>query len=255
MKHILFLFIILSLNTLYSCEEDTKTQYVVENDNIDDISSTQLLFSAIEYDLYTAEKKQANRHTNYLIEKISQGKKLYCTQEIEDVQRLISDLETFETEILYKSEHSSLEELRDLKGRYIMLQTKDDHDPYLYQLWRYEEEMYYTTKAAMDPKLDLYEWGEFQMMVDCMNENWYMVNLHYPSIELFGNNKLGYKIQTTAKIHLQKSMDQFNIAVQSDDYQKYDLCNHGMLLRESYIKYINTFIGQDDGMLLFLAVI
>ncbi len=255
MKYFILLFSALILSIFYSCENESNNQTISYSEQIDDHSKTQLLFSTIEYDLYVAEKELAKLHTIDLIDNIEISQKIYCQDENNDIKLLLEDLHIYADQVSNEPNHWSLEKLRELKGQYISLQTRDSYDPYLYQLWRFEEEMYYTTKAAMDPKLDLYEWGEFQMMVDCMNEDWQLVNLHYPSIELFGKNELGYKIQTMAKIHLQKSIEELNEAVRSDDYINYDLCNYATILREKYINYIKTFIAQEEELLPFLATI
>lgn len=255
MKHLSILFIVLGMSVLYSCQNEPSEKPKVELTVVNDFSATQLLFTAIEHDLYLGELALAADHTNRLKNKISDNKQMYCLDESTDVNHLINDLEVYENKVLDENIHWSLDRLRDLKGQYVMLQTRDDYDPFLYQLWRFEEDMYDVTKAAMDPKLDLYEWGEFKMMVDCMNDEWQLVNLHYPSMELFGNNHLGYKIQTTAKIHLQKSMEKFNIALMSGDYEKYDLCDHAISLRENYVRYINTFISQEEELTPFLATL
>ena len=253
MKYSIIIFLVLALNTIWSCgvePDNLKTSY---KSPMNVQYETQLLFSTIEHNLYSEEKELAQDNTKYLISSISNNQKIYCYEDTEHIALFLKSLFVFKDDLSHENIQWSLERLRDLKGKYIGLQTRDEYDPYLYQLWRFEEQMYYTTKAAMDPKLDLYEWGEFQMMIDCMNEDWQLVNLHYPSIELFGNNELGYKIQTMAKIHLQKSIDEFNKAIQSDDYINYDLCSYATSLREKYINYIKTFIAQEEELLPFLA--
>ena len=240
---------------MYSCEDEPNNRLDLQFVQIDDYSATQLLFSTIEYDLYMDESTLANSHIKELKNSIDDNPNLFCTDELERLKNLVFDLDVYADQVLKESKYWSLDKLRFLKGQFMIMETKEDYDPYLYHLWSYEEEMYYTTKAAIDPALDLYEWGEFKLMVDCMNDDWEMVRLHYPSIELFGNNHLGYKIQTMAKIHLQESMNEFNTAVRSDDYIKYDLCEHGDALRESYIKYIKTFVAQEEELSPFLATL
>ncbi len=255
MKYTLLFVLVIILPILYSCEDEPGNLPEAQLVEIDDFSAIQLLFSSIEYDLYIGEKELANVHTNELKNRIAGSTKMYCDEEFLDLQDLMRNLGVYADQILKESEDWSLDKLRDLKGQYIMMETEDDYDTYLYHLWNYEENMYYTTKAAIDPKLDLYEWGEFKMMVDCMNADWEMVRLHYPSIELFGNNELGYKIQTMAKIHLQEALEKFNMAVESNDYLKYDLCDHGEAIREAYIRYIRTFVSQEEELSPFLATL
>jgi len=222
---------------------------------VDDYYGTQLLFSSIEYDLYLEDRAQASFHASELRNTMQRSVKLYCDGTADRVTGLIADVDKYADQVLTENEPWSLEKLRDFKGQFILMQTDDDYDPYLYHVWRFEEEMYYTTKAAIDPMLDLYEWGEFKMMVDCMNEDWEMVKRHYPSIELFGSNTLGYKAQTMGKIHLQESINQFNIAVNSDDYITYDLCEHGERLREMYVQYIKTFVSKEESITPFIATL
>lgn len=255
MKHTLFLFLAFSIIAIYSCQDEPNNQLDLQTVQVDDFSATQLLFSLIEYDLYIGESKLANNHINNLKNKIADNQKLFCIHESEGLKNLIVDLDMYADQVLKESKDWSLDKLRFLKGQYMIIETKEDYDPYLYHVWKYEEDMYYTTKAAIDPKLDLYEWCEFEMLVEGMNDDWEMVRLHYPSIDLFGNNHLGYKIQTMAKIHLQESMNQFNTAVRSDDYVKYDLCDHGDALRESYIEYIKTFVAQGEELSPFFATL
>jgi hypothetical protein len=255
MKYNLLLVLAIILSSLYSCEDEPYNLPEAQVVEIDDFSAIQLLFSSIEYDLYIGEKALANVHANELKNRVAASTKMYCDEEFLDLQDLVRNLGVYADQILKESEERSLDRLRDLKGQYILMETQDDYDTYLYHLWSYEENMYYTTKAAIDPKLDLYEWGEFKLMVDCMNADWEMVRLHYPSIELFGNNELGYKIQSMAKIHLQEAMKKFNTAVESNDYIKYDLCDHGEAIREAYVRYIRTFVSQEKELSPFLATI
>lgn len=255
MKHLTILTLALSVVVLFSCQEDQSIDLATTEVTIDEFSVTQLIFSKIEYDLYTGDRNAATLHTRELGLRIEADSEMYCYEEFDQIRTLVDDLGVFANRLSDEDEEWALDKLRDLKGQFVMLQTEVDYDPYLFLIWRFEEEMYYTTKAAMDPKLDLYEWGEFQMMVDCMNDNWTSVRLHYPSIDLFAGNELSYKIQTTAKIQLQTTLDEFNKAVDSDDYITYVLCDHGEQLREGYIRYIKTIVNQNDELMPFLATI
>jgi len=255
MKYLNILSLSILITTLFSCQEDQLTNFEFAEVAIDEFAMTQLLFSQIEYDLYVGDRNAAALHAHDLGLRIEADSEMYCYEEFDDIRTLVEDLDSYASKIANEEEDWSLDKLRDLKGQFFMLQTEVDYDPYMFLIWRFEEEMYYTTKAAMDPKLDLYEWGEFQMMVDCMNEDWTSVRLHYPSVDLFDDNELSYKIQTTAKIQLQESLDRFNQAVDSDDHITYVLCDHGEQLRTSYIRYIKTFVDQEDELEPFLAII
>ncbi len=92
-------------------------------------------------------------------------------------------------------------------------------------------------------------------MVDCMNEDWEMVQRHYPSIELLGNNNMAYKLQTTRKIHLQESINRFNTAVNNDDYIQHDLCEYGEDLRYIYVEYIKSHVDREKSISIFLATL
>jgi hypothetical protein len=236
----------------YSCSNDSNS--ALEFVEVDPMIDAQLLFSSIEYNLYMGKRQKASLQATTLLKSISDNTKVSTTKNLKIYKDLLNNIASYSSQIKHKSEHWSLEELRDLKGQFIMMENKDDYNPFLFNLWKYEEAMYYTTKAAIDPMLDLYEWGEFQPLVTCMNQEWKSVISHYPALELFDSNRLSYKIQTLAKIRLQKTMDNFNIAVNSDDYINYDLCDYGFALRESYVQYLKTIVDQQSELEPHLAI-
>lgn len=250
------LFAILILTTLIFCQctdisPDEKRSIVATDPYI----STQLLFSTVEYEVYRENKTRAVMHSLQLYQNLTDRTDSYSPGDDARVIRLADDVMHYAQELPSQDAQTSLEGLRDLKGQYLHINTYHD-DHYLYYLWRYEEEMFYTTKAAMDPLLDLYEWSEFVMMVACMNDDWDMVMQHYPSEELLGNKYDQDQKQAKAKINLEESMLRFNAAVDSNDYQRYDLCDHGAALRQSYVNYLKTCVGQYESMMkAYLATI
>lgn len=253
MKNFLKTLTVIVLISMAGCEQKPVVTFVIANTPIDNFSATQLQFTKIEYSLYIRDKALACTHAKDLSSKIRSMNKIFCLEEIEEVHMLITNIERYAIKVAIENVDRSLDQLRTLKGRFMMIQTVNDHNTYLYNIWRFEEEMYYTTKAAIDPMLGLYEWGEFEQMVECMNEDWQIVQLHHPSSALFENNGLAYKIQTMARIDLQKFITRFNQATKSDDYKTNGICEHAMALRESYIAYIKTFVDQIEEQKPFLS--
>lgn len=241
---------ILAFSTLMlaQCAEsmsDTKSQEMP----VDPYISTQLLFSNVEYYVYTEDKTNAVMHIMQLYQNLSDHADVYCPDDGARVGSLADAVMRYAQQLTRHDVQSSLEKLRELKRQFLLINAHQDTDHYLYHLWQYEEDMYYTTNAAMDPMLNLYEWNEFVQMVACMNDDWELVKRHYPSAELLGNEQIQYKALTKSKINLEESMLRFNHAVDSDNYLKYDLCDHGAALRQTYVEYLKTLVLQYEAMM------
>ena len=196
----------------------------------------------MEYALLNDNYDTAIHHADNLDALLKDGYKLFCPEESAQIDGARMTNRILVQNIQNKKTQDLLDDLRILKGTIIHLETDDDYDPYFAFLWRFEEDMHYATEIAMDPMLDLYEWNEFTYMVDCMNDSWAPLKMHYPSPEMLNNDPIKYKNQTIHKIYLEKAVDRFNTAVETADYIKYPLCESAEDVRNAYIEYLNSFI-------------
>lgn len=209
----------------------------------------------IEHGLWTKDYDQAKNHSKNLDMILKNGYNLFCPEESAHIDgaRMINAI--LVQDIGNKNYEKLMDDLRILKASIINMETDDDYDPYFAFLWRFEEEMYATTKVAIDPMLDLYEWNEFEDMVACMNQTWEPIRMHTPSPEILDNDPAKYKNQTVYKIYLENAMKTFNTAVTTNDYENYPLCESAEAVRNAYIDYINTFIQYSTGTEFFMAKI
>lgn len=210
---------------------------------------------SMEYALLTKKHKQAIVHANSLDELLKNNYNLYCPNESDQIDGARMTNHILKENIANANTKDLLDDLRVLKATIINLETDDDYDPYFAFLWRFEEEMFAATKVAIDPMLDLYEWNEFEDMVYCMNQSWEPVRLHFPSPKFLDYDTAKYKNQTVYKIYLENALEQFNKSVNSDDYEKYPICESAEAVRSAYLDYIKTFIQSSIGSDLMLAKI
>ena len=209
----------------------------------------------MEYALLTQDYKSAEFYSDNLDTHLKDGYKLYCPDESAQIDGARLTNKIFAQHLEEKNLETLLDDLRILKGTVVSLVSDDDYDPFLAFLWRFEEDMYYATETAMDPMLDKYDWNEFKLMVDCMNDSWYPLQLHYPSPEILDHDEERFKNQTKYKIYLQKAIEKFNAAVETADYSKNPICEPAEDIRKAYLAYINTFIIRDTGKQDFMATL
>lgn len=243
-----FAFILILSFLLWNCNSPQSQQ----QQSTDEHAMIYQELLGIEYALLTSKKDIAIDHSENLDEILKNGYNLFCSNESLKIDGARMTNNLLKQHIENNNTNDLLDELRLLKATIINLETDDDYDPYFAFLWRFEEEMYATTQVAIDPMLDLYEWNEFDNMVDCMNQVWEPLRLHSPSPEILDHDQEKIKTQTVHKIYLDKSIEHFNKAVKSTDYEVYPICESAEAVREAYIQYIKTFIqlsGSTDIML------
>jgi hypothetical protein len=207
----------------------------------------------LEYNLLSSEYQDATYNVQNIDHLLKVEYNMFCLGQSTqiDAARLVNHM--IAQNINQNIKNGLLDDLRVLKSIILSLEVDDDFDPYLAYLWIFEEDMYEVTEVAMDPMLGLYEWNEFMVMVESMNMNWQTVLLHQPSTEIIYKDEIQNKNQSTYKIFLDKSIDSFNYAVQSDDYETHSLCDNAELLRMAYKDYIYSLINPPAENRKFLA--
>jgi len=161
---------------------------------------------------------------------------------------LETELQKLEKKLLKKEDDFLLQQsLQKIKFHLINISLKYHNDQYFPRLWSFENALLQTTKVAQDPLLDLYEWGEFQEMVTCMNQEWIPLrSLKLKQSYIDYNEELVYSYYHQ-KTQLIQALDSFNVAVNSDDHEKYDLCEYGATLEWKYIQFLQTLNPNDTG--------
>ncbi|MDF1698797.1 MAG: hypothetical protein P1U56_23285 [Saprospiraceae bacterium] len=241
--------IIFCVSTFLACTKEAPAP----TNTIDDYTLIYQELLGVEYALLTQDHTEAVLHINSLDDLLKESYNLFCPEESAQLDGARLNNQILKQNILGKKTSSLFDDLRILKASIINLQTDDDYDPYFAFLWRFEEEMDYTTTIAMDPLLDLYEWNEFEDMVACMNQTWQPVRNHSPSPAALNYDPLLYKNQTVYKIYLENAVANFIKAVESNDYENFPLCENAEALRTAYIEYIKTFINSSEITDSFLA--
>jgi len=223
--------------SIWSCSKDQPLPLETGDEHV--LIYQELL--RMEYAILTDDHAKLIEHSNNLDMLLKNNYNLFCPEESSQIDgaRMTNKILAQHTQT--EKKHILLDDLRILKGTIVHLVSDEDYDPYFAFLWRFEEDMYLSTMIAMDPMLDLYEWNEFQAAVECMNDSWRPVQLHFPSAEMLDNNPLKYKNQSVFKIYLEKALDEFNLAVSTADYEKYPLCESAEEVQKAYIAYIKTF--------------
>ena len=239
-KIVFFTFLALCLG---SCSQE---QYLSTTSNsVDDQVLIYQELMRMEYALLTSDYKKLLVHSQDLDQVLRDNYNLFCPEESAQIDGARMSNKILAQNVKSKSKHHLLDDLRILKGTIVHLVSDEDYDPFFAFLWSFEEDMYFTTSIAMDPKLDLYEWNEFQVAVACMNESWKPLQIHRPSAEMLDNDPKKYKNQSVYKIYLEKALEEFNLAVSSADYIQYPLCDAAENVQRAYIDYIKTFIEQE----------
>jgi len=232
-----YFFIVLA-SIMWSCGND-QLQAPIASVN-DQVLIYQELVN-MEYALLISDYKQVKDHSSNLDDLLKEGYNLFCPEESSKIDgaRLTNQILI---QHIQNNENSKLsDDLRILKATIINLATDEDYDPYFLFLWRFEEDMDAATEVAIDPMLNLYEWNEFNDMVDCMNVSWQSVKMHRPSPDILNNDPEKYKNQSVHKIYLEQSIDNFNMAISQVDNLQYPLCEMAEGVREAYLEYIYTF--------------
>lgn len=240
--------------SIQGCAEEDMSYTSEVTSVIEPHLKAQLLLSSIEYDLYMLNKVEATYHSEDLHTIIVEDCDLFCTDQNEKKLLFLENLESYTLQIVHNDREQSLLQLRKLKSQFSDLNAAKYDDIFFQYLWNYEKIMYQTTTTAMDPMLDLLDWKEFEMMVICMNEEWNKLITRQAPLELFNNNNLAYKLQISSKIDLQYAIASFNQTVASDDYERFNLCDHAYQLRTKYIIYLQSITDQSNQVENFLNI-
>ena len=161
----IFPFILILTLVFWSCSDTQPQQQSSAEEHV--MIYQELL--GIEHALLTSQYNVAVGHSDNLNELLKNGYNLFCPNESSKIDGARMTNHLLKQSLKENNVNDLLDDLRMLKATIINLETDDDYDPYFAFLWRFEEEMYATTQVAIDPMLDLYEWNEFEDMVDCMN--------------------------------------------------------------------------------------
>lgn len=247
-RNLAFVFVI-----IFSFESCIQNQQSIPFEPSNDYTLIYQEILSMEYALLNEDYDIVIHHSNNLDAVLKDGYKLFCPEESAQIDGARMTNRILVQHIQNRAYQDLLDDLRILKGTIIHLESDDDYDPYFAFLWRFEEDMHTATGIAMDPKLDLYEWNEFTYAVDCMNDSWTPLKMHFPSPEILNNDPVKYKKQTVHKIYLEKAIDKFNTAVRTADYEQYPLCETAEVVREAYVEYLNTFLESIRESDTFLA--
>lgn len=220
------------------CQEDSDDKEALT----DSYTSLFLNLMGAEYELYQRDYKMADNYLNSIESTLKSSYNIFCLYEDFRIDGARLSIAQLQKKMRSRSRNANLDHLRGIKAQIVLLDTEEYFDPYFHYLWRFEEEMSMVTKAATDPMLGLYEWNEFEDMVACMNNQWQSVQLNYLSPVTFEYDPVQYKLQISEKINLDAAVKLFNLAVQDEDGAKYDLCDSGNRLEQSYFRYIKSMI-------------
>ena len=235
---ITLLSIAIALN--FGCQKDDSNTKLQQS-NYSELHASIL---ATEYAIYQKKDNDTKSHLKQIVEQIKNSDELFCPYqdiEIEAATYIATDLvENAKT----KDQDYQLDQLRTLKTHIYNLNTNSEMDIFLLYLWDFEKQMHATTKAALDPKLDLYEWNEFVQLTECLSEAWQILNHHFPTPETLGYDAQKLKTQTLAKDDLEKALKKFASTVYKSNTRSEYLESVALNLREIYTAYIGSIVND-----------
>lgn len=237
-----FFLIVFSIVILgnYSCQEGTTNTKPTQSK----YSKLHLSLIATEYAIYQKDDKDTQLQLAKTLKLLNENEQLFCPHqniEINASKAITTDLMA---SVHTKDQNDELNMLRILKRYIFNLHTTSELDLYLLYLWEFEKQMYTTSKASIDPKLDLFEWNEFVQLTDCLSESWSILDHHFPTPETLGYNVLKFKTQTLAKDDLGKALNQFTTIIYTSNAQSADLAISALNLRIHYIEYIGSIVND-----------
>ena len=224
----------------FGCQKnDTNTK--LQQSNYSELHASILV---TEYAIYQKKNNDTKSQLKQLVEQIKGSDELFCPYqdiEIEAATYIASDLvENAKT----KDQDYQLDQLRILKTHIYNLNTNSEMDIFLLYLWDFEKQMHTVTKAALDPKLDLYEWNEFVQLTECLSEAWSILNHHFPTPETLSFDALKLKTQTIAKDDLGKALNKFASTVDRSNTRSEHLESAALNLRKVYTAYIGSIVND-----------
>ena len=237
------LYFFLALSILFvACEKD-ESIFIDPSKRYNNLLQEML---NLEYSIYNEDVDGAIFYTNNIDKNLTKSYNLFCPEESSriDAARLVNHI--LAKNIEQGQTQSAWNDFRGLKALIMNMKTEANHDPYLGLLWLFEEEMFVATSIAIDPMLKLYEYNEFEGIVNCMNTLWISVKTHQPSIDLVDGDYTRYKNQAIYKIYLGQVIDSFFVAVDSADWEDMPLCESAEHVREAYKNYIFSLISDID---------
>lgn len=224
----------------FGCQEKISTTELQQSK----YSELHTSILATEYAIYQKNDDDTKSHLSQIVRQINDSSKLFCPYqdiEIDAATYIASDLVE---NAKMKDQDYQLDQLRILKTHIYNLDTNSEMDIFLLYLWDFEKQMHANTKAALDPKLDLYEWNEFIQLTECLSEAWSILNHHFPTPETLGYDALKLKSQTLAKDDLGKALKIFTSTVYKSNTRSEYLESVTLNLREIYTAYIGSIVND-----------
>lgn len=231
-------FLISSLVILCKCGNIESDNYPIKGSYAE--LHTHIL--SAELSIYENDRNTAERYIQKIATLLNEEKGMFCAHQNNEIESTFEVVHNLKEKISFSDLNYQLEQLRLLKKLIFNLDTENEIDFYNLYLWNYEEQMYYSTKAAKVLKLDLYEWDEFMDEVKCLSESWAILNHHYPSPELLDYNQLRYKTQVVVKSELSNATKSFVTLVIHGQADVKIVSQSAEYLRKKYREYLSALV-------------
>lgn len=230
-----------------SCVPDQEAKDKVEDISLQTIHQDliHLQFLLLSNSEHTA-KEQARTsiyHINRLSEKHDSSAMLAFIALEDHIKGVIDDIDN-------KKSYSTIQHKMDLiRDEMINLSHENGVKPFYNTHWNFESKLLPCIDVSQDQMLDLYEWKEFELFVDCMNSEWKIMKNQLFDYENLAYNQTKIDEYLQAKSDLNLAIENFNLAVYSDLDQQVSLCEMGEVLNENYINYLGSLVPyyQKDG--------
>jgi len=238
MKNLIFAVGCLFIMMSFGCDRE------INNVDLSEDSYTALhkhILTA-ELNMYQNDIGDLESNLNKVIELLKDDKNLFCPFQNAKINEAISVSQNILDKSTIAGLDYQLDQLRLFKRHIYNMDTDSEIDFFVLYLWHYEEQMYHSTKAAIDPKLDLYEWEEFVDEVSCLSESWDILNHHYPAPRTLDYDQLKYKNQVVVKEELKKATLAFTTLVTYGQADQNVVRYSAEYLRKKYIEYLEVLI-------------
>ncbi len=116
-----------------------------------------------------------------------------------------------------------------------------DKEDYIPLFWQFGNDLIAAVTTAMDPKLDLYEWNEFEEQVICMEDSYNNLLRSTPDVDLLLYSPTKIQLHPQYFDAMRRSIIDFINASRSDNWEDNPLDVAAENLYNSYTTYLNFF--------------
>lgn len=234
-----FYFPFLFITLFFSCTTDQESKELVNDISLNTLHQDIIY---LEYLLLSDIRETAEQQAKTSIYHLNELNSIIDSSSLHTFSNLDEYLTQLIQDLNNNNSYFSLQQKMDLIREEMIKLSFENKNSFFLTHWIFDSKILPCIDISQDELLELYEWNEFELFVDCMNREWKIHEYQVYDYEflLFSQNKIDKYI--LAKSELSLAIDKFNSVVYQDDDNQERLCVVGEKLKIKYLNYLESLV-------------